>query len=101
MDEKDPQLWHLMKAGLFGLIGAAIGTGQVLTERDPPPWHVIVGRAISTGGIAMSAGLALVWLPDLPFLAQLGLASALASLGASGLERLAILVLRRKFGGEK
>jgi len=36
----------------------------------------------------MAAGAVLVWVPDLPLLGQIGIAASLASLGASGLERL-------------
>lgn len=75
------------QAGLFSLIGMAIGLGQLLASTEKLTPRIILGRALSTGGIAMAAGLVLVWVPDLPLVGQVGVAAALASLGTSGLER--------------
>lgn len=96
MPEKNPDTWmaaselatHLAQAALFAAVGVAIGLGQLLASREVLTVRIIIGRALSTGGLAMAAGIALVWLPDLPLVAQIGVAAALASLGTSGLERL-------------
>ena len=49
------------------------------------------------GALGMAAGTVLAWWPELPWVAQAGLAAALASLGTSGLER----VFARIVGGGK
>jgi hypothetical protein len=87
---------QIANALLFALIGISIGLGQLLTSGEVLTWRIIIGRALSTGGIAMAAGTALVWVPDLPLLGQMGIAAALASLGTSGLERLFQQIIQRR-----
>ena len=79
---------QLGSAILFGLVGIAIGIGQLLASQEVLTKRIIIGRALSAGGIAMAAGAVLVWVPDLPLIGQVGVAAVLASLGTSGLERL-------------
>lgn len=89
MPEKLLSWWEqIANALLFGLVGISIGVGQLLASNEVLTWRIVIGRALSTGGIAMASGAALVWVPDLPLLGQIGVAAALASLGTSGLERL-------------
>src|SRR5689334_14502737 len=78
----------LIHSSLFVSIGIAIGLGQLLASQEKLTARIVWGRALSTGGISMASGLALVWIPDMPMIAQFGLAAAIASLGTSGLERL-------------
>ena len=59
---------------LFWAIGASIGISQHLLSNDPFSWRVVVGRALSTGGLAIVAGTVLVPQPDMPLLAQVGVA---------------------------
>lgn len=73
---------------MFAIIGVAIGLGQLLASPEKLTPRIIAGRALSTGGIAMGAGVALVWFPDLPTVAMIGVAAILASLGTSALERM-------------
>ncbi len=79
---------QIANAALFSLVGIAIGLGQLLASQEVLTWRIILGRSLSTGGLGMAAGAVLVWVPDLPLLGQIGIAASLASLGASGLERL-------------
>lgn len=79
---------QIANAILFAFVGISIGIGQLLASQDVLTWRIIIGRSLSTGGIAMGAGAVLVWVPELPLLGQVGVASALASLGTSGLEKL-------------
>ena len=79
---------QLGTAAMFAAVGIMIGLGQLLASNERLTLRIIIGRAMSTGGLAMAAGLALVWVPDLPLAGQLGAAAALASLGTSGLERI-------------
>lgn len=89
MPEKFLSWWEqIANALLFGLVGISIGVGQLLASNEVLTWRIVIGRSLSTGGIAMASGAALVWVPDLPLLGQIGIAAALASLGTSGLERL-------------
>lgn len=78
----------ISQAITFSIVGVSIGIGQLLVSGEVLTVRIIVGRAMSTGGIAMAAGAVLIWVPDLPMIAQIGVAAALASLGTSGLERL-------------
>lgn len=79
---------QIANAALFSVVGITIGLGQLLASREPITWRIAIGRSLSTGGLGMAAGAVLVWVPDLPLLGQIGIAASLASLGASGLERL-------------
>ena len=103
MPDKDPNNIRLLldyaeqilQAAIFAVIGVAVGIGQLLASAEVLTPRIIVGRALSTGGLGMVAGLAVVWIPDVPLVAQIGLAAAIASLGTSGLER----VFQRIIGG--
>ena len=81
--------WHdqLASSLLFSLVGISIGMGQLLASNERITLRLLLGRALSTGGLAMAAGIALIWVPELPMVGQIGVAAGLASLGTSGLER--------------
>lgn len=82
---------ELLRAALFSAIGATIGAGQLLAatpDGTAVSRRALIGRALTTAGLSMITGACLIWIPDLPFLAQIGIAALLASLGASGLERI-------------
>lgn len=83
-------LWWqtLAQACAFIGIGVLIALGQIMQSSEPITLKIALGRCITTGGIALAAGAAMAFLPDLPFLAQVGIAATLASLGNSGLEAL-------------
>lgn len=72
----------------FTGIGVLIALGQILQVKEPITWKVAIGRCITTGGIALVAGATLTLFPSIPFIAQIGIAAMLASLGNSGLEML-------------
>lgn len=74
------------QAAVFTGVGVLIALGQILQTQDPITLRVALGRCITTGGIALVAGSALALFPELPFIAQVGIAAMLASLGNSGLE---------------
>lgn len=80
---------------MLGAVGVVIGIGQLLASKEELTWRIVIGRALSSAGIGCSAAAVLVWLPEVPLIAQFGIAAALASLGTSGLERL----VQRAFGG--
>lgn len=77
----------------FVIVGVLTAVGQMLQSTSPITWRIAVGRSITTGGMGLVAGAALAVFPDLSFIAQLGIAAALASLGSSGIE----IVLQRIF----
>lgn len=81
--------WHdqLASSILFSLVGISIGIGQLMASNERITLRLLLGRALSTGGLAMAAGVALIWVPELPMVGQIGVAAGLASLGTSGLER--------------
>lgn len=70
----------------FTGIGVLIALGQILQVKEPITLKVALGRCITTGGIALVAGATLTLFPAIPFIAQIGIAAMLASLGNSGLE---------------
>jgi hypothetical protein len=76
------------QACAFAGVGVLIALGQILQTKDPITWKVAIGRCITTGGIALVAGATLTLFPGIPFIAQIGIAAMLASLGNSGLELL-------------
>lgn len=88
---------QILQAVVLALVGMLIGIGQLLASAKLLTWRIVVGRALSTGGLGAAAGTALMWVPDLTFAGQIGLAAALASLGTSALERL----FQRWLGGAK
>lgn len=96
----DYSLWWstFWQAITFSGIGAAIALGKVLQTRDPISLWEAIGRCITTGGIALAAGTALALIPGLPFIAMIGIAAALASLGNSVLENLLYHFLKVKRG---
>lgn len=99
MPEKFVTWWEqIAQALLFSLVGISIGVGQLLASGELLTARIVIGRALSTGGIAMASGAALVWVPELPLLGQIGIAAALASLGTSGLERLFQRLLQGRMG---
>lgn len=85
----------LPQAAAFVAVGVLIAIGQMLQSKEPITWQVAVGRCITTGGIAVVAGAALALFPGLPFVAQIGISAALASLGNSGLELLVQRIFNR------
>lgn len=96
MPERIIHWWEqLVTVGTFAVVGVLIGLGQLLASKEVLTPRIIIGRSLSTGGIAMAAGSVLVWIPDLPFIGQIGIAAALASLGTSGLERVFQRVIDR------
>ena len=79
---------QMMHAATLGAVGLAIGIGQLLHSKEALSLRIVIGRALTGGGLGMAAGAVLAWMPDLPLIAQAGIAAALASLGTSGLERM-------------
>jgi hypothetical protein len=73
--------------------GSFIGLGQLLLSDEPLTLRRALGRAIVTGGLSVGSACVLIAIPGLPFVAQVGLACAVSSLGVSGLEKLLSRVL--------
>jgi hypothetical protein len=70
------------------IVGLLTGVGQLLASKEVLTARIVIGRALSSAALGVAAGVALAWIPDLPFEALVGLAAAISSLGTSGLERL-------------
>lgn len=84
-------------AGTLGVVGMAIGLGTLLASTEKLTLRIVVGRALVSTGLGMSSTALLVFLPDLPIAAQMGVAALFASLGTSALERL----FQKFIGGPK
>lgn len=80
--------------GVLVGVGAVVGLGQLLVSNEKLTGRIIVGRAVVSGGLGLAAAGLLSFMPELSFYAQMGVASMLASLGTSALER----VLQRLTG---
>lgn len=95
MPERNPDNWEffarwaesLAQSALLAGVGVFIGLGQLLNSTETLTPRLIAGRALCTGGLGMAAAVALVWLPDIPIVVQVGMAATTASLGTSALER--------------
>lgn len=85
----------IFQAIAFAGIGVLIALGQILQIKEPITLRAALGRCITTGGIALVAGATLTLFPGIPFIAQIGIAAMLASLGNSGLELLIHRLLNR------
>lgn len=94
-------LQDLTTGVLLFLVGAMIGSAQAPGAVGRVTWRKALSRAVTTGGLSLAAGSVLVWLPETSLLALVGLAAALASLGTSGLERLALYVVDRRLSRER
>lgn len=88
---------QIAQSVIFALVGMAVGLGQLFASQEMLTTRIIVGRALSTGGLGTVAGVVVVWIPDLSFAGQIGVAAGIASLGTSALER----VFQRVIGGGK
>lgn len=75
------------------ILGALIGLGQILDSAEPLSWRIIVGRALVSAGLASMAPVVLIWLPQMPRMAEFAFAALLASMGTSGLQMLVRKVL--------
>lgn len=73
---------------LLWTVGTLVGVGQLLTSADPLSWRRVLGRALVSGGLGASSSAVMLWVEGLPFAAYLGLAAALSTLGASGIEKI-------------
>ena len=70
------------------ILGALIGLGQILDSAEKLSWRIVVGRALVSAGLASMAPVLLVWLPQMPRMAEFAFAALLASMGTSGLQML-------------
>lgn len=86
--------------GALGGVGALIGLGQLLLSDEPLTLRRALGRAVVTAGLSLGAATILIAIPGLGTTAIVGVAAAVASLGAAGLERLIQPIITRYTGGE-
>lgn len=70
----------------LGATGVIIGIAKMLVSNEPIKARQAVGRAILSGALGVSAGAAVVFFPGLGFIAQVGVACVIASLGTSAIE---------------
>lgn len=85
----------LKAVSILGGAGLLAGLGTLLASEEKLTARIIIGRALSSATLGAASASALAWIPDLPFIAQIGIACAVASLGTSGLERLYQRLLHR------
>lgn len=86
---------NMIQAATMAILGVMVSLSKDLQQARPDTSRIVVGRAISTGALALASGSILAFVPDLPFLALLGLAAGLASLGTGFIERALLAWLKR------
>lgn len=85
----------------LGGVGALIGFGQLLLSDEKITLRRALGRGIVTGGLSVGSASILILIPGLPTVALVGLAAAIGSMGAAGLERLMQPIIQRYSGGAR
>lgn len=70
------------------LAALAAGMGTLLASDEKLTWRLAIGRALSSGALGVAAGSVLLWIPNAPWFAVVGVAAVLGSIGTSGLERI-------------
>lgn len=99
MPERVGEWWqHILQPLGFAALGIILTLGQHLKTQEPWVWSVVIGRSICNVGLTLSAAAVLVWVPDLNWWGQLGVAAALATMGTAGLERFFGRVLQGRMG---
>lgn len=69
------QLATLAAAGAFAALG------KLLIGQTPLSFRTLVGTLIVGGSLGALAALALLWLPTMPFIMQVAIASGVSTLG--------------------
>lgn len=85
MQDKVGPLEALLGMTITGLM---IGLGQLLGSTQRLTWRIVIGRALSSVGLALTAGIALIQIPNIHIVALIGLSALVASLGTSAIERI-------------
>ncbi len=78
----------LKQVGALGLAGLFAGLGGLLMSRELLTTRIILGRAMSSTTLGIGAAAIITIYPDIPHIAQIGIACLLGSLGTSGLEKI-------------
>jgi hypothetical protein len=67
--------------GYLFLAGAMIAVGKALASAEAIPFRVLIGRTLVGGTASMMAAALLALLPDLPFIALVGIACFIGQAG--------------------
>lgn len=76
-------------------VGVAVGVAKMLVSDEKLTPRIILGRAILSGATGLAAAAVVVFIPGISFVAQVGIACILSSLGTSALEALLPKVLKK------
>ncbi len=72
----------------IGGAGLIIGIAKILAADEPIKLRQAIGRALLSAGLGCGAGMVVLLIPGLSMVGYVGLSCALASLGASAVEKL-------------
>lgn len=86
---------QLLQALVLGLTGMTVGVAKLLKSDDVLTKRKIVGDMIISASLGMTAAGVLVFVPQIPLVAQLGIAAAFANVGLAGIK----LLIERVTGG--
>ncbi len=81
---------------IMAMVGALTAIGKLLSSDEKITWRAAIGRSITTGILAMSACAVLLWFPNIPTIALIGVSAVFASLGTSALEAVMYKVIGAK-----
>lgn len=70
----------------LGVVGVIVGIAKMLVSNEPIKARHAIGRAILSGALGVAAAAAVIFMPGLSFVAQVGIACVISSLGASAIE---------------
>jgi len=81
--------------GALALAGTLVAVGKLLSSEEKLKPRQVLGRMLTSAMLGLVAASAVAFLPGLSFVAQVGLACALASLGTSALESMFNRVVKK------
>jgi len=67
--------------GMLVGAGAIAAVGKLLIGNTPLCWRTLLGTLIVGGCLGTLAAIALLWLPEMPFIIQVAMASGISTLG--------------------
>lgn len=86
---------ELKLIGALGGAGLLVGVAKMLVSDEKPKPRQVLGRAILSAATGLAAGGAVVFIPDINFVAQVAIACVLSSLGTSAVETLLTRILKK------
>lgn len=78
---------QFLQAMTLGLVGLAIGVGQLLRSEEKS-WKKVWGYLIISFGLGVAASAVMAWFPSIPLAVQMGIAAVFANIGINGVKEI-------------